>query len=78
MNWDTIQQFVRIVMQLAAGFLVQRGLITEEMSVTLVGAVVSIGGIAWWALWERVREPTATEIVAKAKEEGVAVKVGSV
>lgn len=55
MTWDTVQQFVRILMQLAAGVLVQRGVITEDMSTTLVGAVVSIGGVAWWALWERTR-----------------------
>ncbi len=53
MNSDTIQQLVRIVMQLVAGFLVQRGLITEDMSVTFVGAVVSLAGIAWWAFWNR-------------------------
>lgn len=55
MNWDTIQQFIRILMQIAAGFLVQRGLITEEMGVTLTGAIVSLGGIAWWILWDRKR-----------------------
>lgn len=55
MNWDTIQQFIRILMQVAAGMLVQRGLITAEMGVTLTGAVVSLGGIAWWAFWQRHR-----------------------
>jgi hypothetical protein len=55
MNWDTIQQLLRILMQVAAGMLVQRGLITAEMGVTLVGAVVSLGGIAWWVLWQRSR-----------------------
>ncbi len=57
MNWDTIQQLVRIVMQLGAGVLVQRGLITEEMSVTFVGSLVSLAGIAWWMLWDRSRPP---------------------
>jgi hypothetical protein len=55
MSWDTIQQLVRIVMQIGAGFLVNQGLITEDMSTTLVGSLVSIAGIAWWALWERTR-----------------------
>lgn len=55
MNWDTIQQFIRILMQVAAGMLVQRGLITAEMGVTLTGAVVSLGGIAWWVFWQRTR-----------------------
>ena len=47
MNWDTIQQLLRILMQVGAGMLVSKGLITAEMGVTLVGAVVSLGGIAW-------------------------------
>jgi hypothetical protein len=55
MTWDTVQQLLRIVMQFAAGILMQRGLITEEMTTTLVGAVVSLGGIIWWVAWERVR-----------------------
>lgn len=58
MTWDTVQQLVRILMQLVAGFLVQRGFITEDMAVTFVGAVVSLGGIAWWALWQRSRPET--------------------
>lgn len=61
MTWDTVQQLVRILMQLGAGILVQRGFITEEMSITLVGAVVSLGGVAWWALWERTR-PSAPKL----------------
>ena len=55
MNWDTIQQLVRILMQVGAGMLVSKGVITEEMGVTLTGAVVSLGGIAWWAFWQRKR-----------------------
>jgi hypothetical protein len=55
MNWDTIQQLLRILMQVGAGMLVSKGLITAEMGVTLVGAVVSLGGIAWWVLWDRKR-----------------------
>lgn len=55
MNWDTIQQLVRIIMQVVAGFLVAKGYITQEMGVTLVGAIVSIGGVAWWAFWQRHR-----------------------
>jgi hypothetical protein len=55
MNWDTIQQLVRIIMQVIAGFLVGKGYISQEMGVTLVGAIVSLGGIAWWAFWQRHR-----------------------
>ncbi|HLO78153.1 MAG TPA: hypothetical protein VK196_16990 [Magnetospirillum sp.] len=53
MTWDTVQQFIRIIMQVLAGMLVSRGLITAEMGVTLTGAIVSLGGIAWWIFWQR-------------------------
>ena len=55
MNWDTIQQFIRIIMQVVAGMLVSKGLITQELGVTLVGAVVSLGNVAWWVFWQRNR-----------------------
>lgn len=55
MNWDTIQQFVRIIMQVLAGMLVSRGYITADMAVTLSGAVISLAGIGWWVFWDRKR-----------------------
>jgi hypothetical protein len=55
MTWDTIQQLVRIIMQVVAGMLVSKGIITEEMGVTLIGGVVSLGSVAWWVLWQRSR-----------------------
>jgi hypothetical protein len=57
MTWDTIQQLVRIIMQVVAGMLVSKGIITEEMGVTLIGGVVSLGSVAWWVLWQRSRVP---------------------
>jgi hypothetical protein len=57
MNWDTIQQLVRIIAQVVAGMLVSKGLLTEELGVTLTGAVVSLGSVLWWALWQRNRIP---------------------
>lgn len=58
MNWDTIQQFIRIIMQVLAGMLVSRGYITADMGVTLTGAVLSLAGIGWWVFWQR-RRPVA-------------------
>jgi hypothetical protein len=60
MNWDTVQQLVRIVMQLVAGWLAAQGWITADMVTALVGGVVSIAGVAWWAFWERTRPDAAT------------------
>lgn len=55
MTWDTAQQFVRIALQAAAGALVSKGILTEEMATTVVGALISLGGVAWWAIWNRKR-----------------------
>lgn len=55
MTWDTIQQFVRIIMQVLAGMLVSRGYITADMGVTLTGAIISLAGIGWWMFWDRKR-----------------------
>lgn len=54
--WDSIQQIVRIVMQLLAGFLVGQGLIAESMTETVIGAGVSVAALVWWIFWERHRE----------------------
>jgi hypothetical protein len=58
MTWDTVQQLVRILLQLLAGYLVGQGWITADMGTTLVGSAVSLGGILWWALWQRGRPDT--------------------
>jgi hypothetical protein len=55
MNWDTVQQLVRILVQLGAGYMLKEGLITEDMVTTFVSATVSLGGIVWWIMWERKR-----------------------
>jgi hypothetical protein len=53
MDWNTIQQFIRILLQFGAGLLVSRGLLTADMAAQAVGALLSLGGIAWWAVWNR-------------------------
>ena len=53
MNWDTIQQFLRILLQFGAGLLVKQGLITDSMATTAVGALLSLGGIVWWVFWNK-------------------------
>lgn len=56
MNWDTAQQFFRIALQAAAGALVSKGILTEEMATTTVGALLSLGGVVWWLVWNRKRD----------------------
>lgn len=60
MSWDTVQQLVRIVLQLGAGMLVQRGWITEDMATTVTGSVLSLAGVLWWAMW--VNKTPATPV----------------
>lgn len=55
MTWDTAQQFLRITLQFAGGMLVSKGVLTEEMAATAVGALISLGGVAWWAFWNKKR-----------------------
>lgn len=56
MNWDTAQQFFRILLQAAAGALVSKGILTEEIATTAVGGLLSLGGVAWWLVWNRKRD----------------------
>lgn len=53
MDWNTAQQLIRILLQIGAGALVSRGYITEDMAAQATGALLSLGGIAWWAVWNR-------------------------
>lgn len=57
-DWSTVQQLLRLVMQIIAGSLVAGGYITASMAATLTGSVVSLAGIAWWVFWWR-KQPGA-------------------
>ena len=58
MDWQTIQQVLRILLNAAGGVLIGKGYLTEEMSTTLIGGLLSIGSVAWWAIWQRGRTTT--------------------
>jgi hypothetical protein len=55
MTWDSIQQVLRIVLNALGAFLVGKGVVTEDMVPTLVGGVLSVSSVLWWALWQRHR-----------------------
>ena len=55
MTWDSVQQFIRIGMQMLAGGLVSKGYITEDIATQLVGGVISLAGVAWWLFWNKNR-----------------------
>ena len=45
MTWDSIQQVLRIVFNAIGGILVGKGYLTEDMSTTLIGALLSLGSV---------------------------------
>ena len=55
MNWDSIQQLVRIAMQMVAGYLVSIGW-PEDMTMLVAGIGTSAAALAWWFFWNRTRE----------------------
>jgi hypothetical protein len=55
MDWQTIQQVLRIVLNAAGGVLVGKGYLTEDMLTTLIGGLLSIGSVGWWFIWDRNR-----------------------
>ena len=58
--WDTIQQLIRILMQFVGGYLVSKGILTEEVVAQLTGAVLSFAGVIWWFFWDRTKVHTPT------------------
>lgn len=53
MDWNSVQQILRIVMQVVAGMLMSKGVLNEEMATALTGGVMSLAGVAWWAYWNK-------------------------
>ncbi|WP_313078360.1 Pam3-gp28 family putative phage holin [Agrobacterium pusense] len=53
MDWNTVQQLLRILLQLGSGFLISKGVLTEEMAVTLTGGLISVASVIWWIVWNK-------------------------
>lgn len=53
MDWNTAQQLLRILLQFGSGVLISKGVLTEEMAVTLTGGVISVASVAWWLIWNK-------------------------
>jgi hypothetical protein len=56
MNWDTVQQFVRILSGWVASYLVTAGFIDQSNATILAGALLGLVQVAWWAFWNRKRD----------------------
>ncbi|MCZ7480569.1 hypothetical protein [Rhizobium rhizogenes] len=53
MDWNTVQQLLRILLQFGSGVLISKGVLTEEMAVTLTGGVISVASVVWWLVWNK-------------------------
>jgi hypothetical protein len=54
-TWDSVQQFVRMGLQAAAGALVTKGYLDAAAGEALTGGLLSIASVAWWVVWNRKR-----------------------
>lgn len=55
MNWDTIQQVLRIVLYAGGGLVFGDAVKDGELFQQAVGGIMSVGAFAWWFIWERKR-----------------------
>ncbi|MDP2410342.1 MAG: hypothetical protein Q8M26_08655 [Pseudolabrys sp.] len=56
MNWDSVQQVVRIVLYSAGAYVLGDGVANGESFQALIGGVLNIGAFVWWYVWERKRD----------------------
>lgn len=59
MDWNTVQQLLRILLQLGSGALISKGVLTEEMAATLTGGVISVASVVWWLAWNKKTAPSS-------------------
>ncbi|NSZ57753.1 hypothetical protein FY145_06880 [Agrobacterium tumefaciens] len=53
MDWNTVQQLLRILLQFGSGVLISKGVLTEEMAITLTGGIISVASVVWWLVWNK-------------------------
>ena len=55
MAWDQVQQYVRIIVYGASGFMAGRGWISEGESELIGGVVLAVCTLAWTVYWNKHR-----------------------
>lgn len=53
MNWDTIQQVLRILLYTGGGWLFGQSVADGAMYQAAVGGILSLGAFVWWYFWNR-------------------------
>lgn len=51
--WDSVQQIIRILLYVATGWLVQRGILDESTATALAGALLGLATGLWTFWWNR-------------------------
>lgn len=53
MNWNDIQQIVRIAAYGVAGWLANAGGLDPSNTETLAGGIIALASVGWWWFWNR-------------------------
>lgn len=56
MDWNTVQQLIRIIMNALGAYLVATGF-PEDIVTSLIGAVMSGASVVWWWVWNKTFAP---------------------
>jgi hypothetical protein len=56
MNWDTIQQLLRIIAYAAGSYFLGDAAANGETYQAAVGGLISIAAFIWWAVQERKKK----------------------
>lgn len=55
MNWESIQQVLRIVLYAIGGYFLGEGVTEGEAFTQAVGGFLAVASFVWWLIWERNR-----------------------
>lgn len=55
MDWDTIQQVIRIAMYSGGSYFFGDAVASGSLYQAAIGGVVALGAFVWWFFWERNR-----------------------
>jgi hypothetical protein len=55
MTWDTVQQFVRIMLGWLGAWMLSKGIGNAESIQTLTGGLLMVAQFGWWFIWNRRR-----------------------
>ena len=58
MNWDSIQQIIRILLYTGGGAVLGDAVVKSDLYQQAVGGIIAIGAFCWWYFWERKRKAT--------------------